>query len=58
MTKIQAFKDGFIGKPIKNEHFSLWNLNTTIREKQAKLYKDNIILREKQIEKIIKTKKS
>ncbi|EAH4500260.1 hypothetical protein D1Z26_05320 [Campylobacter coli] len=38
MTKTQAFVDGFVGKPIKNECFNLWDLNAIIREKQAKLY--------------------
>ncbi|HEH5160562.1 TPA: hypothetical protein SG818_001546 [Campylobacter coli] len=52
MTKTQAFVDGFVGKPIKNECFNLWDLNAIIREKQAKLYKENIEFREKQIEKI------
>ncbi|ECH5745064.1 hypothetical protein FPY42_07880 [Campylobacter coli] len=56
MTKTQAFVDGFVGKPIKNECFNLWDLNAIIREKQAKLYKENIEFREKQIEKITKTK--
>lgn len=45
-----------IGKPIKNECFNLWDLNAIIREKQAKLYKENIEFREKQIEKITKQK--
>ncbi|EPN6431549.1 hypothetical protein ACT2TZ_001734 [Campylobacter coli] len=40
MTKTQAFVDGFVGKPIKNECFNLWDLNAIIREKQAKLYKE------------------
>ncbi|MBZ7942823.1 hypothetical protein [Campylobacter molothri] len=57
MTKIQAFVDGFIGKPIKNEYFNLWDLNTIVREKQEKLYQDNINFRKKQIEKITKTRK-
>ncbi|ECR9577572.1 hypothetical protein F2M64_09410 [Campylobacter coli] len=35
MTKTQAFVDGFVGKPIKNECFNLWDLNAIIREKQA-----------------------
>ncbi|EOH3074013.1 hypothetical protein ACL07Z_000938 [Campylobacter coli] len=56
MTKTQAFVDGFVGKPIKNECFNLWDLNAIIREKQAKLYKENIEFREKQIEKITKQK--
>ncbi|HDZ5094494.1 TPA: hypothetical protein RTH14_001662 [Campylobacter jejuni] len=56
MTKVQAFIDGFTGKPIKNEYFNLWDLNAIVREKQEKLYKDNINFRKKQIEKITKTK--
>lgn len=58
MTKIQAFKDGFVGKPIKNEHLNLWYLTSTIREKQARLYKDNAIFRKKQIEQIAKNAKN
>ncbi|ELY8653944.1 hypothetical protein KGV71_001750 [Campylobacter coli] len=38
MTKTQAFVDGFVGKPIKNECFNLWDLNAIIREKQANSY--------------------
>lgn len=56
MTKTQAFIQGFIGKPIKNERSNLWDLNAIIREKQTQLCKDNINFREKQIEKISKTK--
>ncbi|SUW97068.1 Uncharacterised protein [Campylobacter jejuni subsp. doylei] len=56
MTKTQAFIEGFIAKPIKNEYFNLWDLNAIIRKKQAKLYNENIKFREKQIEKITKTK--
>lgn len=56
MTKTQAFIEGFIAKPIKNEHFNLWDLNDIIRKKQAKLYNENIKFREKQIKKIAKTK--
>ncbi|HGH3987092.1 TPA: hypothetical protein ACJISN_001765 [Campylobacter coli] len=35
MTKTQAFVDGFVGKPIKNECFNLWDLNAIIREKHC-----------------------
>ncbi|EAH4640822.1 hypothetical protein [Campylobacter jejuni] len=58
MTKTQAFIEGFIGKPIKNEYFNLWDLNDIIRKKQAKLYNENIKFRQKQIEKIAKQKMS
>ena len=56
MTKTQAFVDGFVGKHIKKKYYNIWDLNAIIREKQAKLYKENIEFREKQIEKITKTK--
>lgn len=57
MTKIQAFQDGFVGKPIKNEHLNLWCLTSTIREEQARLYEDSAI-RKKQIEQIAKNAKN
>ncbi|EAK3686620.1 hypothetical protein E7O66_09250 [Campylobacter coli] len=58
MTKTQAFVDGFVGKPIKNECFNLWDLNAIIREKQAKLYKENIEIRENKLKKLQKQKMS
>ncbi|BEJ80559.1 hypothetical protein CXE76_09435 [Campylobacter coli] len=58
MTKTQAFVDGFVGRPIKNECFNLWDLNAIIREKQAKLYKENIEIRENKLKKLQKQKMS
>ncbi|WP_228571056.1 hypothetical protein [Campylobacter coli] len=58
MTKTQAFVDGFAGRPIKNECFNLWDLNAIIREKQAKLYKENIEIRENKLKKLQKQKMS
>ncbi len=39
MTKTQAFVDGFVGKPIKNECFNLWDLNAIIRENKQNYIK-------------------